>query len=359
VTAAPSAADAGPQRQRFRIGVRIPGAGPLRDIVATVQRAERAGLDMAWFADSPLNFRELWTVLGACAASSERITLGSAVTNLASRHLTVTAAAAATLGEALPGRFQLGLGAGDSAIGYDGLKLATVAQLEQGLRDLKALLGGGAVRYGDFRATLRYADVAPPVMLAASGPRVMQLAGKLADGVIITMGETERKLAAIRAGAAEAGREAPPVYVMAPCSVSEPGPATLRMVKHFCAVTARREGAAAFERAGFRLDPEFHAEQPGATSDIAHAQSVADAGDALDSRIPDELAHWYMRERTLIGSEAELLERFDRLEKSGVAGVYLTATESSALPDELIEALSSLCCASAARSMGSAHPTSQ
>ena len=89
----------------MRFGVRMPAHHPIREVIATVRRAEAAGFDAAWFPDSHLNYREVWTTLGAVAVSTDRIQIGPTVTNLVSRHVTVTASAARAVSEAAPGRF--------------------------------------------------------------------------------------------------------------------------------------------------------------------------------------------------------------------------------------------------------------
>jgi 5,10-methylenetetrahydromethanopterin reductase len=168
---------------QFQIGLRVPPAGSIHDIVGVVRQAEQAGITMAWLPDSPLNYREIWSTLGALVASTTRIGLGTSITNFASRHLTVTASAARTISEAVPGRFTLGLGAGDSGVGYDTLRSATVAGMEEGIRTLKTLLSGEPEQYGSFAAQLR--DVrspAPPIYLAASGPRTLRLGGRSPTG---------------------------------------------------------------------------------------------------------------------------------------------------------------------------------
>src|SRR6266545_5221983 len=114
-------------QKRFKIGVRVPPAGSIREVIETVRRADAAGFDMAWIPDSPLNYREVWSILGALAASTDRIELGAAVTNVVSQHVSVVASAARTIAEAAPGRFLITIGAGDSAVGYGGLRPSKVS----------------------------------------------------------------------------------------------------------------------------------------------------------------------------------------------------------------------------------------
>ena len=324
----------------FEVGIRVPAAGPIPAVVQTVRRAEKQGLDMAWFSDSPLNYRDIWAVLGAVAVSTDRIRIGPAVTNLASRHLTVTASAARAISEVVKERFSIALGAGDSGVGYDSLRSATVAQMEQGINDLRALLSGDSVRYGTFDAHLREADgPAPPIYLAASGPRTLAMAGGVADGVIITMGPPEPKLAKIAEGAAQAGRPMPKVYMLGMGGVIENEEESLSRAKVFCARRIQLEGAAMFEKAGFSVDASLLTHKSGAEGDFGHAANVAEAGRALSNAISDDLARWYLRQYTLIGSETEIEEALRGMAAKGVAGVYMGYQENSVLPDPLIDVL--------------------
>lgn len=329
-----------PDAAEFKVGVRVPAAGPFRDTVAVARRAEAVGLDMAWFPDSPLNYREVWSVLGAVAVSTERIAIGPAITNLASRHLTVTASAARALTEAAPGRFTLGIGAGDSGVGYDTLRPAKVAEMDEGVRKLRDLLSGGSVAYGTFEARLRDIGTSPPpIYLAAGGPKTLKMAGGVADGVIMPMGRFEEKMAWVKQGAEAAGRSMPEIFVLTIGGKVENLEESILRMKVFCARTAQAEGVERFEKAGFKIDGEFLAHKMGAEGDIGHLASVIDGGRALNDVISDELALWFMRENSLLGTEADVEAGLRRLAAAGVTGAYIGSQENSTLPHDLIEGL--------------------
>jgi len=134
------------------------------------------------------------------AAATERIEIGPTVTNLAARHVTVTASAARAVAEAAPNRFILGLGAGDRALGFGGLRHARVGELETGVRRLRSLMAGDGVAFDGIEARLRDATDAPAIYVAACGPRTLEMAGRVADGVIVIMGGVAEKLAISGAG---------------------------------------------------------------------------------------------------------------------------------------------------------------
>ncbi|MFG2376622.1 LLM class flavin-dependent oxidoreductase [Streptomyces sp. NPDC048504] len=100
----------------LRIGVRVPPCDRADRVARTGRRAEELGFDQVWFPDSQLLWRDVFTTLTAAAFATEYIGLGTAVTNLATRHPSVVASAARSVAELAPGRFTLGLGVGNSSV---------------------------------------------------------------------------------------------------------------------------------------------------------------------------------------------------------------------------------------------------
>lgn len=181
----------------LRIGIRIPPCERVDRLLDTVRLAERYGFDEAWFPDSQLLWRDVYCALTAVALGTDRIGLGTAVTNVVTRHPAVVASAARTVAEIAPGRFTLGLGIGDSSVAPLGMRASSRAELTAGIAQLRALLEGQEWPYAEgLRSRLR--DPAPhvPIHLAASGPRNLALAGEAADGVILLSGASTRTVTA-------------------------------------------------------------------------------------------------------------------------------------------------------------------
>jgi len=326
----------------MRFGVRMPAHHSIREVIATVRRAEAAGFDAAWFPDSHLNYREVWTTLGAVAVSTDRIQIGPTVTNLVSRHVTVTASAARAVSEAAPGRFLLGLGAGDSAIGFDGMRNSTLAQMREGVARLRALIAGEGVDFGGFEARLRGAAERPPIFIAGSGPKTLEMAGAIADGVIIMMGNVEAKMGHVRRGANAAGRPAPPVFIYTTGAVVDDLERVSKAFKAFCIRIAQLEGVGVFEEAGVKVELPSGGHVMGAQGDLGHAASHHDVAHLVDHLVSDEAALWYARTRAILGSEDDIRAHLTRLREQGVAGVTLTELGGAKLPDHLIETLGPL-----------------
>lgn len=177
--------------------------------------AESLGYDNVWFGDSQNIWREVHVTMGASAVGTDRIVFGTGVTNAVTRHLSVNAAAWATLYELTGGRVVLGIGTGDSSLRTMGLKPMKLAELEEAVAKLRTLLSGGSVDEQSSGQSfhLNYVDqpLRIPIYIAASAPRILELAGRIADGVILLVGTApqfiDAALAAIESGARQSGRE--------------------------------------------------------------------------------------------------------------------------------------------------------
>ena len=174
-------------------------------------RAEAAGFDGLAVVDSQNLAGDPWVGLALAARESARIRLGTAVTNPVTRHPAVTAAAAVTLQVASAGRFVLGIGRGDSALAHLGRAPASVKTFKRYLRVLQAYLHGDDVAFDDLGfdetvappvetlglanapAASRLHFLPPdlpkvPVEVAATGPRVLGVAARHADRVLLALG---------------------------------------------------------------------------------------------------------------------------------------------------------------------------
>jgi len=178
----------------LRSGVALQPVDDPTTFSAMAREIEDLGFDNLWLTDSSLHARNCYVYLSLAAQCSTRLTLGTAVTNPLTRHPAITASAIATVDELSGGRTVLGLGAGDRPLLALGLKPSPLADLEATIGALRALWSGAAVNLeaGSFSlhdAHLRFpARPDIPVFVSASGPRTLELAGRLADGVILLVG---------------------------------------------------------------------------------------------------------------------------------------------------------------------------
>jgi alkanesulfonate monooxygenase SsuD/methylene tetrahydromethanopterin reductase-like flavin-dependent oxidoreductase (luciferase family) len=156
--------------------------------------------------------REALALLGALAVSTRRIELGPGVSHLAGRHPSVLASAMATLDELAPGRMRLGIGVGDSGSNNLGVARATLEELGTAVTGIQNLLKGNEVPGpGGKPLRLSFAPTANlvPIYVACAGARTQRLAGRIADGALISAGPEDlpAAIANVRAGERDAGRE--------------------------------------------------------------------------------------------------------------------------------------------------------
>ena len=321
----------------MRVGLRIPPCAPVPEIAALARDAERAGFDAVWFPDSQLLWRDVFAVAAAAAGATSRVTLGTAVTNVVTRHPAVVASAARTVAELAPDRFVLGVGVGDSAVAPVGLRPTTGAELRERLAVVRSLLAGDAVDFDG--ATSRLRDpVDVPIHLAASGPRNLRLAGELADGAILLSGVAPGPLAAatarVQEGARAAGRERVPMTVSAFCRVTDDVPRAARELKPICARIAQNGGATFLALAGVHVEVPDHL--PGIYPDLVHAEDWEAAAQACDPYVPDAAAAAFAREFCLYGTAAEIADRLAGVRAAGADAVFLQHVGSYDLPHVLL-----------------------
>jgi 5,10-methylenetetrahydromethanopterin reductase len=194
-----------------RFGLNRFDARSVAAFAADVRRAEALGWDAVFLPDSQLRRRDTYVLLAAAAQATERILLATLLANPITRHPSVTASSIATIDELAPGRTLLGWGIGDTAVRLAGLRPARVRELEASTRLMRALLDGQEVEVGAARPAHLPHHRPVPIWIAAGGPRTLRMAGGVADGVFIRVGTHQANIAAsiaaIHAGAVEAGRD--------------------------------------------------------------------------------------------------------------------------------------------------------
>src|SRR5258707_1042649 len=174
------------------------------------REAEDTGFEWLGVAESQSVFRELYVALTLAAPHPRGVRLGPLVTNPPPGHLVVPASAIGSVDELSGGRAVLGLASGDSAIYPIGAPPAPPAGLEDSIVTLGRLTAGETVERAGRPWRVHRSARRVPIYLAAEGPRTLELAGRVADGVIVGLGLTPEvvrlSLAAIERGARPAGR---------------------------------------------------------------------------------------------------------------------------------------------------------
>jgi 5,10-methylenetetrahydromethanopterin reductase len=185
-----------------------------------LRSADSLGYDYIGIGDTPARAHDVYASLAVASYETRDAIVGPMVTTPFLRHPAVTAAAASTVHELLGGRSMLGIGAGGSAPRIVGRPTgATQQQLREYFLAVKEILNGGTAVI-DGRETEPLQRVRPmPLYLAADHPRTLRMAGEVADGVIITVGNSvpfaERKINLIRTAAVDAGRDPDAIEIWA------------------------------------------------------------------------------------------------------------------------------------------------
>ena len=197
--------------KRVQVSLRIPGTAPMPELIQLIQDVEAAGFDGAGILDSQLLCRDTFVTMALASAHTSGLTLFPAVTNPLTRHASVLASAIQTVEEIAPGRIKGVVGTGYTSAHTIGRKPATLAEMRVCIATLRALLAGETVAFGQTSGSLAYASRRRiPVLMAASGPKATELAGEIADGVLLSVGFHPRIVAAVlghlAAGARRGGR---------------------------------------------------------------------------------------------------------------------------------------------------------
>jgi len=199
----------------------------LERTIDLTRRAEAAGFEYGWLFDSHVLWREPYVLLTLMAQATNRMRLGTCVTNPATREPSVTASALAVLDELSGGRMDLGIGRGDSARRVLGKPPTTMVTLEEAIVAIKGLVESRSVTYEGTELRLPWTgNWTLPVWVAGYGPMALAMTGRVADGVILQLADPDLIrwfVGQIRAAEVAAGRPAGSVRVQAaaPAHVGE------------------------------------------------------------------------------------------------------------------------------------------
>ena len=190
----------------------------LERIISLTKLAERCGFAYGWVFDSHVLWKEPYPLLTLMAQNSERLRLGTCVTNPATREPSVTASALAVLQILSQGRMDLGIGRGDSARRMLGKKPTTLAELEHAAVFIRDLCEGRKVEYDGTTIRLPWAEPYDlPLWIAGYGPKALDVTGRVADGVIIQLADPSLVgwcVGLLRDGARRAGRDPTQIRIM-------------------------------------------------------------------------------------------------------------------------------------------------
>ncbi|CAN5711926.1 LLM class flavin-dependent oxidoreductase [soil metagenome] len=309
-------------------------------------KAEAAGFDSVWLSEDPDNW-DAMAMLGAIAVRTERIGLVTGVVNPFYRHPAQIASSVSTLDRLSGGRFRLGLGRGQTewygrALGIDADR--PVARLEEALELLRQWWGSGhrASSDGPLAVTDWVRSFGPlsehvPILLAAAGPKAIELAGRLADGVIFNDLTAVQAIASTigstRSSAKQSGRDPDALYYVArPVLVAtdDPEPVIQRLKERLALINTLPGMDRLIAVPGFDtqtimsevrevMRTESVLANGGGFSELRAAANF----DAAREIIPTELVN----QLAMVGSVADISKKLHYLGKLGVTEVVLGRTD--------------------------------
>lgn len=296
----------------MKFGVGLFPTEPLPKMIQLAKLSERLGFSHLWIGDSHLIWREAYVNMAAAALSTRKVKIGTGVTNPLTRHPSVVASAYATLEELAPGRFIVGIGLGDSSVETMGMKPARLDYFEKTLQQMRGLLAGEEVELESGKIHLKHpCKKRVPFYIAASGPRMLELSGRIADGIIVLVGVDPSYLSLakerIAAGARAAGRSLKDIDLVlwVPCAVSDRHPAKEAVKAHVARVVAHPLPFVLDEREKKVLE-----EIRQAYNYYQHMEQKASQAEV----IPD----WLVDKFAIAGTVAECRAKVKEIKKSGI-----------------------------------------
>ncbi len=332
--------------ERIRVSMRVPGTAPMPQLMRLIQDIEAAGFEGAGILDSQVISRDSFVTLGQAATHTSRLTLFPAVTNPFTRHASVLAGAIQTVEELAPGRVKFVIGTGYTSASTIGRKPATLAEMRACIGTVKGLLAGKAVDFDGTPGRLSFTSGRRiPVIMAASGPKAIEVAGEIADGALLLVGFNrgivQAALEHLERGAKRSGRRLDDLEII--WAVRTGTAATTAEARRLARPTAvhwgvLRWGGHWLGPAGLKLPP---LEIPDAVykiyPDLSHAPDW-EAAIKATSFVPDEVVAQLCDAYGLIGTPSDVAGRILEMAKLGVRSLYLMPLLTFASPEQEVVA---------------------
>ena len=285
------------------------------------QLVEGLGFRSLVFADTQCLTPDVWGQLMLAASATERIQLGTGVTNPVSRDPAVTASAALGLQVASGGRVVLGIGRGDSSMAKIGKRPASPEDFDLYLERLRGYLKGESVLREGHPSQLEWLEgldvPTVPIEVAATGPKVIDIAARRADQVCFAVGADPERLAECidraRRAAIDANRDPEALRFGAYLNcVIHPDPAVAReAIRGGLSVFAHFSGFQGMEIESLPEGARAAAQHLRKNYDMAHHGAAAgDHAQALEA----DFIHRF----GIAGPAEEALRRFQQVAEVGI-----------------------------------------
>lgn len=321
--------------------LRVPPCAPVTEVGDFAALCETAGFDGVGILDSQMLERDVFVSMAAAAQATSSIRISSAVLNPVTRHLSVIASAMKTVAELAPGRAEFWIGRGFSSVQTVGIPPATVRQMRECVVTLKNLLAGQNTEFGSARSRMRHGDAQiPRIIIAAHGPRTIEVAGEVADGVLLQVGlhpgsvELARKH--LEAGAKRAGRDPNELEIIlcATTIIRDDQQESREVARPLCVQRLVEKTHAPYLQAAGIDTSELKIpvkELSELYPDIPHAEDWERAKQ-LCAFLPEDILAQMCDAIGLIGTPEYCAQRIRQAEANGIGHLYLMTSESYQFP---------------------------
>jgi 5,10-methylenetetrahydromethanopterin reductase len=329
-----------------RCGVAIPPCDHVGRVADAAKRAEELGFDGVWIPDAQLLWRDVFVAMALAAERTSSITIGSGVSSTETRHPTVIASVANTLRELAPDRTILGLGTGAGLGQLISMPSMTRTALRRDIAMVRALLDGEWWDFDGRSARLIGSGGRVPIYMTAGGPRMAELAGEVADGVIFSVGTTpaviQASIDSLAPGLEAAGRTLDEIQVVSTAFfvVTDDVERDAARFKPVCCLLAK---AGTGKRVLAEADIEVGdlSRLPAIFPTIAHAEDWEAAVSMASTVISDQAALLFAEKFGLFGTIEEIAARVAAIEAVGVDELFIRPMEPYQLPFDAMEAFAS------------------
>ena len=330
----------------IKIDLRVPPCTPVSEVAQFVSQCEEAGFDGVGILDSQMLERDVFVSMAMAAQATSRIRISSAVLNPVTRHVSVMASAMKTVSEMAPGRAEFWIGRGFSTVQTIGVPPATVSEMRQCVLTLKSLLSGESVSFKGATSRMRHGDAQlPRILIAAHGPRTIEVAGEVADGVLLQVGIHPRSMELARqhleAGARRAGRNTDDLEVIlrATTIIRDDQQEAREVARPLCVQRLVEKShapylqAAGIDAGDLDIPPELGELYP----DIPHAEDWEKAR-RLCSFLPKDTLAQMCDAIGLVGTPEYCAQQLRAAEANGIDHLYLMTSESYRFPERELQA---------------------
>ena len=345
------------ERNQTAAGLAIGAGRPIRrldDIAEWARVAEGAGFSLLSVGDSQTMWMDPYVAMTLAAEHTSTPKIGPMVTVPRTRHPSVSACAIGSIQRLSHGRAYFAIGPGDSAIYNIGEQRVSMGETERYALAVRDLCRGEEVTYEGKTFRLHW-DVDPvPLWLAGDGPKMLELGGRIADGVVVGSGATvelvEFARKHISIGAESVGRTIDDVEVwyLVPTHVATSREEGIRQLRFYLASYAKVRFRYEMDKKGTKIDADLAGRLRGFQAEYDHTQQFAVGGATADALLEKyDLTEWLAGQRLVTGTVDDIVGRLEELYRAGVRNIMMpqmlpNVVETTAALEPVVRAVTSL-----------------